>query len=591
VVPNLVGDTEAGAAGRLASRGFVPVVTHAYSASVPEGSVIDQSPQPGTAMAPGPVEVTVSVGSGLTLRLASATMKAGTSQPVLVRAHGLEYQPLAPPPVEYMVEALLTPYMGNLPEVMSGLLYAPPDTRGAFRVTATDVATGRRVTVDVAVTHPGPSDGSPTMNDSYAAVSRAMADIDDLARQGRIALAADDEAAMRSLLEQMVARWRTVDLRELSLATPLGLERGFFPTLQDLPVLGLSPTADDLLAQAVLADAAADLQAWITGLRAPDTSMAELRSLARRFRSRAARLEGLTISEWGAIRAQSVLAVLANDRLPQLYSALMSDLEEALTSQPATGSAIPAGLAAFPATLGEQVVRTAMEYVVEEIMERASETYRSARQVVADTLKFAAFGAATVAAAHHFRDYVQATDLTAVVAGASLSFRFFEKEFSFIETAVDPEYAENNIVIAIGPDVMQPVADFVEGIQGAWSYRRPLGLAAQAQSADQLFTTLQGLYHALTTLGENTEALAETARNAFQPTAEVLRGCVFTTDPACGQLFYRDGLASVYHYSPPPTPGFQDFTGFPVPILFMVYDRTTGAMSIETPVFFPTIGQ
>lgn len=594
-VPNLVGDTERSARQRLTMRGFSPVVVRAFSSTVPDGVVISQSPMAGTTMAPAAVTVTVSVGSGLRLRLPRATMPAGTTMPVTVVAYGLNYEEVVPPAVGFEVTAAMSPSFGSLPAAGTGVIATGFDTRGAFRVTATDAATGRTASADFAVTHPRPASGTSSMNDVIAGLTEALGDIDELIRQGRVALAAEDDAAMRVLLQQMVTRWRQVDVRELSLATPLGLELGFFPTLGDLAMLGLSPTADDLLAQTVLTDAAADLRDWIQGLRADDTSMAQLQALARRFRSRAARLNGLTLSEWGVIRAQSAITVLVSDRLPRLYDALMADLERVLETPSPAGPAGAPGLAGTTSTLGEQLTRMAMEYVVEEILEGASEYYRSAKQVMGDTLKFAAFGAATVAAAHHFREFVQAEDLTAVVAGASLSFRFFEKEFSFIEAAIDPEDAGGNVVIAIGPDLMQPVTDFVERIQDVWKYRRPLNPTdpadGKARSADDLFTALKGLYDALTSLGESTVELSDTIRNAFQPEAEVIRGCVFTTAPNCGQLFYRDGLASVYHYNPPPTPGLEDFKGFPVPVLFMVYNVTTGGMSIDTPAFFPTTGQ
>jgi hypothetical protein len=47
-----------------------------------------------------------------------------------------------------------------------------------------------------------------------------------------------------------------------------------------------------------------------------------------------------------------------------------------------------------------------------------------------------------------------------------------------------------------------------------------------------------------------------------------------------------EGFNSVYKYTPPPD--FQCFSGLPAPILFMVCNKTTGVIYLDTPVFFPT---
>ena len=136
---------------------------------------------------------------------------------------------------------------------------------------------------------------------AFLRLSAALDDIDELLRQTREALAAGDVPRQTSLLRQMVLRWRQVDLVDLQLSTPLSPERGFAPLVSQMAGFGVNPTADDLLSNQILKDADEDLKDWIEGLKARNTSIAELDQQAERFGSRAARLDGLVVTEWGMV--------------------------------------------------------------------------------------------------------------------------------------------------------------------------------------------------------------------------------------------------------------------------------------------------
>jgi hypothetical protein len=579
-VPYLIGRTESDAVARLTTLGLGNSVTRAFSNTVPAGRVTNQTPSAGTPLVPGSVALTVSAGSGLRLLLQRSLTTADATIPLTAVAYDLQFVESPAPALSYSVIAAKLPSFGALPTVVGNAIVPNANTRGAFRVTATDASTGRSVSADFAVVAPN-APGKRSMNDVFAGVSLALSDIEGLIRQGRTALAVGNTTGVASVLQQIVSRWRQVDRKELRLATPFGLPDGFFPTAADIATLSLTPTADDLLALEVLDDADDDLRAWIAGLRAPSTTMASLNALADRFNTRASRLSTLTLSEWGAIRARPLMNALVADRIPELYSAIIDEVAAALAK------AAPGG----PSTLAEVVVTTAMEYVVDQIAENLATTYKNAKQFTTDILVQAAWSTAIVTAAHHFREFTQATDITAVVAGASLSFHLFEAPWSWIEADVDADEADNSLVVTVGPDVLYAVLDAIDKIKSVTKFGKVLDPNApkddgRAKNMDDLFDGLKALHEALKGVQSSAENVVQQVKNAFQPTGQGLKGCVFSSSPTCGQLVYEDGINSVYHYSPPD--GFQSFTGLPVPILFLVYNRTTGGVQIATPVFLPT---
>ena len=556
-VPYVIGSSESTAQAVLTASTFSVVVTRAFSNTVADGVVISQSPSAGAPVVPGAVNITVSAGSGLMLRLSRNTTTADVAIPFTVSAYDLNYAPLAPSGVTYAIAPALVPAFGALPAVAGSSVAPAPTSRGAYRIVATD-ASGRTSTAEFAVTYPS-TPGQRLMSDVLGEFSDATEDIDALAGQARIAYLANDIPAMRALLDQMAQRWRQVDINELRLTTPFGLPVGFFPTTNELPALGLTPTADDLIAQTVLKDALVDIQAWIDGHRSLTTSMTSLEALADRFTTRFARFNTLTLSEWGAIKGQSAMTLLLTDKVPALYDALMNDLAEVVihgAPEPMDGETHGPS-AEIDSTLAEQLVNMAVKMVLDKIKD---ELLKPVKQV----LKHAAWSAAVVAGAQHYKASGQGQPLTAVVAGGSLSFHVFHTQYSFIEGDFDLSNPENNVVITVGPDV-------VSAVLSAANIKNSLSTAVQA---DQLFAGLNGLYNMIKQFGSSL------AQKAFQPTPQGSQGCIFTTLPTCGQLLYEDGFQSVYDYQ-------NGTIALPVPILFVIYNKNGGTTFVDTPVFLP----
>ncbi len=561
-VPYLVTMTEEVALRRLDTLGLGTVVTRAFSNTVPRGRVMAQNPAAGVLLVPGAVSVTVSAGTGLTLRLAHDIASAGESITFVAAAYDLTYAEIPAPALTFSMAPALIPVFGSLPTVAGHTIATAATTRGAFRLTATDPGTGRAVATDFAVTFPR-TPGVASQTDVYAGLSAALNDIDGLAQQARTALALGDTASIRSLLDQMVTRWRQVDTGQLRLTTPFGLPEGFFPAPSEVASLGLVPTADDLVAQHVLKDAIDDLRALIDGVREPSTSMATLEALADRFNTRAARLESLTLSEWGAIKGAPAMTTIVSSLLPAFYDALTDDLAT-VVERSASGPG--------PSTLAEQLTIIAVKYVIEKVSETPLHKYKEA------VLKQAAWSTSIVAAAHHFKARIQGGNLEGIVAGASLAIHVFKAPWSFIEGNVDTDQPGNTTVFTLGPDqlsfLQQPLGD----IKGA---------VAAAGNAGMLFVALNRVYQWLKEGEASAPIWAGLVKKSFQPTGEGYKGCVFSSAPACGQLVFGDGFEPVYEYSPPDEFEAHGFTGLPVPILFLVYDKSTGTVTVDTPVFLP----
>ena len=579
-VPLVVGQSESEATGLLDSFGFGVSVTRTFSNTVPAGEVIAQNPAAGTVLVPGSVAITVSAGSGLRLRLLQGAMTAGASIPFTVTAYDLDFVDIATPPLAYDIAPALSPSYGALPAVSGGVVMSDATTRGVFHLTATDPATGRTATDTFAVTYPREPAGQPSMAEKFEGMLQAMADIEDVARRARLEFAVNNSAVYRGLLDEMVQRWKQVDVIELRLATPFGLPEGFFPAPSDLPALGLTLTPDDQAAEQVLRDMLTDLKAWTDGLLAPSTTMPQLELLADQFRTRAARLQSLTMSHAGVIKSAPVITMLLSDRLPAFYGALMSELALVVANASADPDAIASGPSAgSESLLAEVLTSQAIEYAIQKVFEQVSPFHEYA----GDMYEQAAWSAAVVAASAQFRSDMGAGSLTAVIAGAWMSVHSFEMPWSIIEGGVDTDDPLNNVIITLGPDVLDRIESNAQGEADSL-----FGMLDTVINAGELYGALSMIYGWLENGADSAEGVAKILEDSFQGPSEGLKGCLFSSATDCGQLVFNDGFVSVYNYDPPD--GFESLTGLPVPILFIVYNKTSGAFFIDTPVFLPTKG-
>lgn len=610
-VPNVVGTAKTVATSSLVAKGFTVQLLSVFS-NAAAGMVIAQQPGAGAMLQPGvtPVALTVSAGNGLTLALTRSITTADQTIDILPAAFDVNGQPTALPALTYQIAPKQTPFSGALPGVAGTTITPGAGSLGAFTVTATDTVNARSASAEFAVLPPRVA-GATTNGEVYAHMTEALDAMFGLRQGLRAARDANNIAQMTTLLQQFVTIWRTVDLDDLRISQPLVTASQFAPTLD---MIAASPTADDLLSHQVLQDAIADLTAWTAALKNGGVTLNQLDALADQFSSRAARLESLTISRWGGINNVPQYTRLMSHAIPAFYEALSEQLAEltgmaprapafpfaaALNGGAAPGpriimtlaSASPeAAFAGGSGSLAELAVTVAVDYVVEKIMEAGAKVYANAKQFAVDVMQQSAYTAAAVAAANELRAFVQGQDVYEVVSGASLSFREFQSAPAWVEAPgdIDPT---NNIVLFVGPDLFTKAKangiDFLKKLATGYNFHlNPLTNPEHYVNADQIRADLGKFKEiAKQALGDLGALIREQATRLFQSPGEVLAGCAFTSDPACRQLIYPNGIEPVWTYSPPP--GFESLGGLPVPIVTIVYNGATGVMYFGTPPFLP----
>lgn len=592
-VPLVVGQAFSAASTLLAAPGFTVVVNRVFSGSDTLNTVLAQSVPAGTLLAPDAahsITLTVSAGNGLRLAVDRSIATADQTITLTPAAVDVNGAPVALPALTYTIAPLLLPYVGPLPTVAGDVITAGAGTQGAFRVTANDSVNGRTASADFVVLPP-PEPGGVTHGQAYAQMATALDAIFALKPQLVEARAASDTVQMKALLQQMVTLWRTVDVDDLKLSMPLVTADQFAPSLADLSALGLSATTDDVLNRQILRDAADDLRAWTNGLKTPGTTMAQLRALADQFATRAARVDGMVVSEYGGIYSQREYTRLLSHRIPAFYDALFTEIALQVGMAPIEPG-FP-GLKHMKATLAEQLTTIAVDYVVEKIMDEGSKIYKNAKKFALDTMKQVIWTAATVAFNSHLKAYVSGGDVFEVVSGASLSFRVFNEPLAnqaIIEVPGDFDDPELTAVMIVGPDTVaalgNAIQDLFQKMKDGFSYGLdPKNNPKKYKNGNEAKKHLKEFKGKLDAIKQSVTNLQDTVDNVYQTADDVMPGCVFTSDPSCMQLIYNEGFKPVYRYTPPP--GFASLGGLPVPIVFIVQNQYTGLMYFGTPLFMP----
>ncbi len=602
LVPNVVGAVETAAATALANAGFSVIVARQFSTVIAAGLVISQSPTPGTMLPPGTAQIIVSSGTGLGLKLDRGLMSANGAIVVTPVAIDVDGNTVATPVLTYAITPRQLPFAGTLPTMAGLTITAGLTTMGSFVVTATDAANSRTAAAEFAVALPADADGGGS-SASFARLLSVLQGIDDFGPALRAARAANDVPQMKVLLGQMVTLWRTVDLDDLKDSMVLVFAQGFAPSRRDLDALGLSPTDDDLLVKQVMRDAVADLDAWTQGLRGTTASLSDLNALADQFISRSARINALTVSEYGVVLSQPEYQMLVAQRIPAFYEAVMEEAAE-LAGIPRRNSPFPyqkrmtvAGAASqvtmpqIKSTLVELAVTQAVGYITDKIIEKGVETFANGKKFAVDVMGQASWGAGAMVIASHLRDLTYGSEIIATVAGASMSFHLFEAPYSFIEVISNDEPSLNDVMI-IGKDITDEAVAAVTGLLDAMKEGFSFGKDAATnpkryRNQDEAQKTKKELKKRVKALQDGAQSLFDITASMYQSPVEVEHGCIFDANPDCVQLHYGDGFRSVYKYSPPP--GFQCLTGLPLPIPIIVQDQVSGLMFFGTPAFLPTL--
>ena len=591
-MPFLVGENQSVATTQLTTAGFTPAPSYVYSASVPAGTVMSQAIAAGTLVSPSPthpIAFVVSIGNGLELHLDRSIAAANQTIAITPRAFDLNDLPTTTPTLSYVIVPALLDYAGALPSVSGVTITPAADTRGAFTLIATDTANGRIAMTGFVVVPPAAGDGS-TNGEAFANLGATLDAMYALREPLKAARASNDTAQMTALLQQLVTTWRTLDLDDLRLSVPLVTEQQFAPTLDMMDGFGLSATSDDALIGGVLDDASIDLKAFTAGLRTPGTTVAQLNAFADVFATRAARLDGLTVSRYGGIMNSGRYTKLMGHVMPAFYDALMEQIA-ATAGMPARTPVFPhaqnarahaaraiRGGAQLQSTLAELAVTQAVDMMVDKIMQAGSDTYKNAKQFATDVMQQAAWSAVAISLAAEWKATVGGGDIIEVASGASLSFREFNSPWTFIEVPggmSDPDLVD---VAVIGPDQANAAGGAVTELYN--NMKKGFSVGKDAKNNPDAYKNANQIKADIKKMKDK---LADLADNSYQSPDDVIRGCIFTSDSSCSQLTYDDGIAPVYTYSPPP--GFGGLGGLPVPIIFIVYDLNPQSQSAQTAYF------
>jgi beta-lactam-binding protein with PASTA domain len=598
-VPLVIGLDEGLAVSRLGALSFTAQTTRQFSASVPFGAVIGQSPAAGTSVSPSPanpVNIVVSAGNGLSLSVDKSLLNAGQSATLIPRATDVNGLPATLPSLTYSVVAKWLPTRGSTPTITGTTLSTVANAMGVYTVTATDSVNLRSASVDVAITLPRPADAKSN-GAVFADLFQTLEDMDQIGQQLIAARVVDNETLMRSLLTSYVNRWRQTDLARLKLAQPMPLPVGFMPDEARMRSFGFVPTANDLLVQQILSEASNDIRARTAALRQSGTSLATLRALNTQFATKAARMSGLQISEIGGVISHPEIVQLLGRDIPEFYEAFTDDLAVVvgLPRRTPRYEDLKRGTTddRVKSTLAEQLVKIAVDEVIDEVKKRASETWANTKLFATQTAQFAAWNAAAVATTGYLKKYLYMKDLVEVVSGASLSYRVFDSPFAFIEVESPTKRHHLYTTYVIGPSLL---ADVNAGFRGAIAkFEDAMSYGKDAVSNPNAVRNSDDLFKIHDEFKEKVDAFFESASSTQRKFVERLYqsadsiepgGCVFSSVVPCQQLTYPDGFKSVYEYSPPA--GFSGVIGIPAAIIFMVQDNVTGEMFIKTVAFMPT---
>ncbi|MCK9537886.1 putative Ig domain-containing protein [Dokdonella sp.] len=174
--------------------------------------------------------------------------------------------------------------------------------------------------------------------------------------------------------------------------------------------------------------------------------------------------------------------------------------------------------------------------------------------------------AVTMAAGDLLQNFVNNTALTGLVTGSSIAIHVFELPNSVIEGyGFNTQLAEANHVLIIGPDLIEAVRDII---------------TMDLPSAED-FKDLNDIEEKINDVIDLGGAANEAYNAANSSPDEVLRGCLFESHPACRQLVYSGGIGSVYTA----TGGFD----LPAPVIIIVSNLgAPGGMGVYVANFVPT---
>lgn len=207
-VPLLAGDAEPVALSLLSASGFSSMITRTFSLTVPRGRVLAQTPVAGTLLKPvvtNPVNLVISAGTGLDLKLATSAVNVGESIALIRLAFDASGNSVALPALSYTVTRRFAVGLGALPSGSGAAINTDPGALGSFTITANDAVNSRTASAGFVVLAPRPSGGGGN-SAVIAGMFKVLDDLEAIGRQLRTTRAASDVPQMTALVTQWVNR-------------------------------------------------------------------------------------------------------------------------------------------------------------------------------------------------------------------------------------------------------------------------------------------------------------------------------------------------------------------------------------------------
>lgn len=554
IVPDLLSMERAEAEAKLAAAGLgVGGPSFANREDVPAGLVFAQDPVPGSTAPQGdPVALSVSGGPRVGITLARSVLAAGESTNVDVTVFEPDGTPAAPQPgVVVSIEADPGAFSGPLPQLAGGTLTAQPGGEGAFRVRAVVDGSGETGLREAAVNGPLTEDGD---DDLFSTFSEQLGEFAALTGALQIAVGTNDLPAVAALDADLAALRDAIDARALRVTSPIAPAEGRPPTAAAMAAAGFPAQYDDVVWVDVLLDLYATTRT-IADLVADDaTPDSVLTAFNQQLVEQAAALRELEPGLYGAMDGLSVALNLVTSRIPELVLADIDAIRAALADAGLTSGGAAPRSARF--TLGGLMNASAIRSQI------ISDIYQP---IMADLI----VSGVLLAAGDLLAEYINGGTLAGVITASSQSIHVFGIPNSILEgNGLDTMLADGNIVWMIGPNAIEDVLGALGG-----DIPESNGIRGVNGVANLISETIENAI-------DRANAIKNVIDGANSTPGDLGRGCFLSADPACSQLIYPDGFASVYEKQG----GLQLWS----PILIIVHSVRDGNLSLTVAPFLPT---
>lgn len=556
-VPDLIALNVDDAVAALNAAGLSADAIDFVNDAAPRNSVLSQDPPPGAAAAAGSgVDLLISGGPRAVIAVRPTVIPAGATATVDVSIREPDGTPVDPQPAVTLGIEIAPNAMAGTPPTLDGSdVTTFGDSQGAFAITA---AFDAELVAAEAVVAPPLSDGPGA--DIYSEFLAQMQLYEVLVDQLAEAVDTGDSAGIASLDQALADLLQAIDAPRLRAISPIAPQGGMPPRPSVAQAGGFAPGPDDaayLQASIDLLVVVEQLEQVLAEGNAPDRVINQLNQQLADVAAALARLEPET---YGVLDAGGVIVALLGTRVPRLVEADIRAVRQALRD---AGLIIEGGRDHDASPGG---VARSLRFTLPGLMSASSIRQSIINDFYMPYLSQVARSMATIIAADLLQQFSNGGAIIGPVTGGSLAIHVFEIPNSIIEGfGFSTLLAENNHVTIVGPTLIDAVLDALDGLPNAEDAK-----------------DLNSISDAIQTQIDNANAIGTAWQEANSVPGSVLRGCILDNSPACRQLVYPDGLASVY--------GAEGGLSLPAPVVFIVRNLEPGFDTIAVAIanFVPT---